>query len=135
MHLHARCSIVCFARSAGPFPIHDEDGKGEERYFGLRIRHSHDNDIKTIIPVNITVGTAGGVLITLKSERSVPPYRVVNRCRDVHVHVRQKDWEGSRCVVGAEAPHTLARVQVTGVPGGCSIPAYMYQAHTSCLAL
>ncbi len=39
----------------------------KESYFGLRIRHRVRG--YTIIPVNITVGRTGSVLITLKSER------------------------------------------------------------------
>lgn len=38
-----------------------------EEYFGLRIRRRSGGF--TIIPVNITVGAAGTVLVTLKSER------------------------------------------------------------------
>lgn len=41
--------------------------KEEEDYFGLRIRHA--NGEYKIIPVNITVGAAGSVLVTLKSEK------------------------------------------------------------------
>lgn len=42
-----------------------------------------------IIPVNITAGAAGGVLVTLKSEKSIPPYRLENRCKDVVIYLRQ----------------------------------------------
>ncbi len=50
---------------AGSFPLPDQ-----ESYFGLRIRHVDGVQYK-IIPVNITVGAAGSVLVTLKSERLV----------------------------------------------------------------
>lgn len=41
-------------------------------------RHSSNGESK-IIPVNTTVGRSGMVLITLKSQDSIPPYRVENR--------------------------------------------------------
>ncbi|GLC57723.1 hypothetical protein PLESTB_001257700 [Pleodorina starrii] len=62
-----------------------------EDYFGLRVRHRQRNDY-VIIPVNISVGPAGSVLITLKSIGSVPPYMVINRCRDVVIRLKQADY-------------------------------------------
>lgn len=41
----------------------------DEKYLGLRIHH--ESGAFTIIPVNITVGAAGSVLVTLKSEKWV----------------------------------------------------------------
>jgi hypothetical protein len=38
-----------------------------EKYFGLRIRHKNRREY-VIIPVNITVGAAGSVLVTFKSK-------------------------------------------------------------------
>ncbi|MEW5296934.1 MAG: hypothetical protein WDW36_000180 [Sanguina aurantia] len=67
---------------SGSFPLPDK-----ENYFGLRIRNR--NGQFKIIPVNITVGAAGSVLVTLKSERSVPPYLIVNRCKDITIHIKQ----------------------------------------------
>lgn len=45
-----------------------------------------------IIPVNTTVGRSGVVLITLKSQRSIPPLRIENRCKRVVVRVKQAGW-------------------------------------------
>ena len=39
-----------------------------EQYFGLKIRR-HDRSAIKIIPVNITVGASGAVLVTLKSDK------------------------------------------------------------------
>eukprot|EP00798_Chlamydomonas_sp_ICE-L_P005984 gene5984-5277_t len=64
---------------------------GEEKYFGLKIRRTDPADGSMIIPISITVGATGSVLVTLKSEGSVPPYMVLNRCKDVVVHLRQAD--------------------------------------------
>lgn len=68
---------------SGSFPL-----AKEEKYFGLRIRSATSAAFK-IIPVNITVGAAGSVLVTLKSEKSIPPYRIENRCKDVVIYLRQ----------------------------------------------
>ncbi|GLI64033.1 hypothetical protein VaNZ11_007171 [Volvox africanus] len=65
-----------------------------EDYFGLRIRHHRRNEY-IIIPVNITVGAAGSVLVTLNSKGSIPPYMIVNRCRDVIIRLKQADYCGS----------------------------------------
>ncbi|EFJ52490.1 hypothetical protein VOLCADRAFT_102987 [Volvox carteri f. nagariensis] len=62
-----------------------------EDYFGLRIRHRQRNEY-VIIPVNITVGAAGSVLVTLNSKGSVPPYMIINRCRDVIIRLKQADY-------------------------------------------
>lgn len=51
----ARCA-------AGSFELPER-----EDYFGLRIRHRTRREY-VIIPVNITVGAAGSVLVTLKSK-------------------------------------------------------------------
>lgn len=45
-----------------------------------------------IIPVNTTVGRSGVVLVTLKSQRSIPPLRIENRCKRVVVRVKQAGW-------------------------------------------
>eukprot|EP00798_Chlamydomonas_sp_ICE-L_P006035 gene6035-2644_t len=58
----------------------------EEKYFGLKIRRNNPADGSIIIPISVTVGGAGSVLVTLKSEGSVPPYMVLNRCKDIVVH-------------------------------------------------
>ncbi|GIL45737.1 hypothetical protein Vafri_2896 [Volvox africanus] len=65
-----------------------------EDYFGLRIRHRQRNEY-VIIPVNISVGAAGSVLVTLNSKGSISPYMVVNRCRDVIIRLKQADYCGS----------------------------------------
>ncbi|GIL71927.1 hypothetical protein Vretifemale_2372 [Volvox reticuliferus] len=71
-----------------------------EDYFGLRIRHRHHNEY-VIIPVNITVGAAGSVLVTLNSKGSIPPYMIVNRCRDVIIRLKQADYCGSMNVTSS----------------------------------
>ncbi|PNH08540.1 hypothetical protein TSOC_004895 [Tetrabaena socialis] len=73
---------------SGSFKLPDN-----EDYFGLRIRHRHRREY-VIIPVNITVGAAGSVLVTFKSKESMPPYIVINRCRDVVIRLKQADWRG-----------------------------------------
>ncbi|MEW5315921.1 MAG: hypothetical protein WDW38_007318 [Sanguina aurantia] len=78
---------------SGSFPLPDK-----ENYFGLRIRNR--NGQFKIIPVNITVGAAGSVLVTLKSERSVPPYLIVNRCKDITIHIKQSGLPSSGRVPG-----------------------------------
>jgi hypothetical protein len=45
-----------------------------EEYVGLRIRNSATMG-GVILPVNTTVGRSGVVLVTLKSQRSIPPIR------------------------------------------------------------
>ncbi len=40
----------------------------QEKYFGLKIR-KYDRSAIKIIPVNITVGASGAVLVTLKSDK------------------------------------------------------------------
>jgi hypothetical protein len=69
---------------SGKFELPDK-----ETYLGIKIRRKDRSDIK-IIPVNITVGASGCILVTLKSDQSLPPYMVLNRCRDVVVCLRQK---------------------------------------------
>ena len=61
----------------------------KETYLGIKIRRKDRSEIK-IIPVNITVGASGCILVTLKSDQSLPPYMVLNRCRDVVICLRQK---------------------------------------------
>jgi hypothetical protein len=80
--------------SIGSFPLPEKEdyiGIGD----GLRIRQ-RSTPRSLIIPVNVTVGNAGAVLVTLKPERSVPPYRVLNRCRDVHVRIKQLGLDRSK---------------------------------------
>jgi len=45
-----------------------------------------------ILPVNTTVGRSGVVLVTLKSQRSIPPIRIENRCKRVVVRLKQSGW-------------------------------------------
>ncbi len=65
---------------SGGFPIPDT-----EWYFGLRIRQAQGERRYMNIPVNVTVGSSGSVQVTLKSPASVPPYRIENACKDVHL--------------------------------------------------
>eukprot|EP00955_Chlamydomonas_euryale_P101990 365386-Chlamydomonas_euryale.AAC.7 len=44
----------------------------------------------TIIPVSITVGASGQILVTLKRDTSAPPYMILNRCRDIVIALRQR---------------------------------------------
>lgn len=78
----------------------------EEKYFGLRIRRLSGEYV--IIPVNITVGSAGSVLVTLKSEKSTPPYMILNRCKDVVIRMCQLGVElhpGSKTFGGGLGGH------------------------------
>ncbi|KAK9867091.1 hypothetical protein WJX84_006946 [Apatococcus fuscideae] len=60
-----------------------------QEYFGLRVRKTEDPTQAINIPVNITVGTSGSVLVTFKSRLSVPPYRIENQCEDVKIFFAQ----------------------------------------------
>ncbi len=71
---------------SGSFAIPDK-----EEYFGLRLRNGVTKESK-IIPVNTTVGRSGMVLVTLKAQDSIPPYRIHNRCKGVVVHLKQAEW-------------------------------------------
>lgn len=73
---------------SGAFPIPDT-----EWYFGLRIRHRTANHKHMNIPVNVTVGSTGSVQVTLKRPTSVPPYRIENRCKDVHLFFAQASFK------------------------------------------
>ncbi len=56
----------------------------------MQPRYGPDGSAIKIIPVNITVGASGSVLVTLKSDRSQSPYVILNRCRDIVINMRQK---------------------------------------------
>ena len=43
-----------------------------------------------ILPLNFSVSSVGMVTVTIKSERSVPPYRIVNKCTSMVVSCQQK---------------------------------------------
>ncbi|KAL6762638.1 hypothetical protein V8C86DRAFT_613892 [Haematococcus lacustris] len=75
-----------------------------EDYFGLRIRHRSGSYV--IIPVNITVGRAGSVLVTLKSDKSVPPYMILNRCKDVVIRLKQSGGQ-PRAAPGTFQTHSV----------------------------
>jgi hypothetical protein len=91
--------------AAGSFPLPER-----EAYFGLRVRGAADAESTApagasgtatpgatqglrqrslILPVNITVGAAGSVLVSFKGEAATPPYRLENRCHDIAVRVAQ----------------------------------------------
>lgn len=72
---------------SGSFPL-----AVKEQYFSLKIRRINHTQFK-IIPVNITVGASGSLLITLKSNSSMSNYMVLNLCRDIVINLRQKTPE------------------------------------------
>ncbi|KAG1655550.1 hypothetical protein FOA52_001956, partial [Chlamydomonas sp. UWO 241] len=96
---------------SGGFPLPER-----EQYFGLKIRRKSAESgraLITIIPVSITVGASGQILITLKRDSSAPPYMILNRCRDIVIVMRQKAH-----VDREEAEKALAQ---GGVPRSASI--------------
>ena len=40
------------------------------------------------------------MLVTFKSEGSMAPYRVENRCREVAIYLRQRDWRPAAAAAG-----------------------------------
>ncbi|KAK9800258.1 hypothetical protein WJX73_008605 [Symbiochloris irregularis] len=76
---------------SGSFAMRDRD-----EYFGLRVRLISKPSRGINIPVNCTVGPSGTVLITFKSPRSIPPYRIENHCEDVFVYFAQSQVASDR---------------------------------------
>ena len=59
-----------------------------------------------ILPVSISVGSSGVVLISIKSQQNVPPYRIENICKNVHLKFKQV---GTSQEDTLEPKHTLQK--------------------------
>eukprot|EP00892_Ulva_mutabilis_P007162 jgi/Ulvmu1/4818/UM020_0103.1 len=71
-----------------------------EDYFGLRIHRLNAagarDGVNVILPVSISVEPSGVVLVSLKSQQNLPPYRICNACTSVAVSVSQSLTDGER---------------------------------------
>jgi hypothetical protein len=93
MVVRIRDSQPGFWQWSGGFELQEK-----EDYFGLRTRHRDAagalDGLSVILPVSFSVGASGVVSVSVKSSRSLPPYRIVNACAGVNVTVSQvrKVW-------------------------------------------